>query len=130
MFIRILFSILALTLSLVSPTFSLAAHKDQCGGHVAAHDMSHGGAHQTHAGAAAGKVYAATGKVVLADKATGALTLYHEPVPALNWPAMTMPFGVEDASLLDGLKKDDPVRFDFRIEGQKPVVVDIEKRNP
>lgn len=43
----------------------------------------------------------------------GGVTLSHEPVPALNWPAMTMLFRVEDPALLRGLKVGDRVAFAF-----------------
>ncbi|WP_366514059.1 efflux RND transporter periplasmic adaptor subunit [Rhizorhabdus sp.] len=44
------------------------------------------------------------------------VTLSHGPVPALNWPAMTMEFRITDAALLRGIKVGDEVqvRFDQR----------------
>lgn len=41
------------------------------------------------------------------------VTLSHEPVPAIGWPAMTMTFGLPDASVARGLKPGDRVRFGF-----------------
>ncbi|MDR2745424.1 MAG: copper-binding protein [Desulfovibrio sp.] len=120
---RYIFPVLALSLLFVSPA----------GGACAAHDGEHG--HAAHSGtnhapakSPSGKVYTAKGKVIQIDRAAGKVTIDHEPVPALKWPQMTMPFRVEDASLLDGLKKGSPVRLDFRPEGpgRDPVIVDIE----
>lgn len=41
------------------------------------------------------------------------LTISHQPVPAVGWPAMTMTFRVEQPALLEGVKKGDRVRFAF-----------------
>ncbi|WP_454885395.1 efflux RND transporter periplasmic adaptor subunit [Sphingomonas oryzagri] len=65
---------------------------------------------------------------VVATKATAALyetvgrierltatsvTLSHQPVPAIGWPAMTMTFALPDAGVARGLKTGDRVRFGF-----------------
>jgi Cu(I)/Ag(I) efflux system membrane fusion protein len=44
---------------------------------------------------------------------TGSVTLSHQPVPALGWPAMTMRFALPDPALAKGLKAGDQVRFGF-----------------
>ncbi|OYW24421.1 MAG: hypothetical protein B7Z44_20500 [Caulobacter sp. 12-67-6] len=41
------------------------------------------------------------------------VTISHQPVPAIGWPAMTMTFRVEQPALLKGIKKGDRVRFAF-----------------
>jgi Cu(I)/Ag(I) efflux system membrane fusion protein len=41
------------------------------------------------------------------------VTISHQPVPAVGWPAMTMTFRVEQPALLNGVKKGDSVRFAF-----------------
>lgn len=41
------------------------------------------------------------------------VTLSHEPVPVIGWPAMTMTFALPDASIAQGLKTGDRVRFGF-----------------
>jgi Cu(I)/Ag(I) efflux system membrane fusion protein len=41
------------------------------------------------------------------------VTLSHEPVPAIGWPAMTMTFMLPDARVARGLKAGDRVRFGF-----------------
>jgi Cu(I)/Ag(I) efflux system membrane fusion protein len=119
---RYIFPILALSLLFASPaTPAIAAHD---GGHGAAH----GGTSPAPAKAPDGKVYTAKGKIMQVDKDANRVTIDHEPVPALKWPQMIMPFRVEDASLLDGLKKGGSVRLDFRPDGsgREPVIVDIE----
>ncbi|MEX2469288.1 MAG: efflux RND transporter periplasmic adaptor subunit [Pseudohongiellaceae bacterium] len=46
--------------------------------------------------------------------ADGMVTLAHEPVPSLNWPAMTMGFTTHPAIDLDDYSVGDTVRFEFR----------------
>jgi Cu(I)/Ag(I) efflux system protein CusF len=43
------------------------------------------------------KTHKAVGTVKKVDQAAGRVTLAHEPIPSLKWPAMTMGFGVKDA---------------------------------
>jgi Cu/Ag efflux protein CusF len=57
----------------------------------------------------------------------GAIFLTHEAMPGLM-DAMTMGFEAEDPKLLDGLTPGDPVRFTVRKDGERLVVVSIEKR--
>jgi Cu(I)/Ag(I) efflux system membrane fusion protein len=60
----------------------------------------------------------------------GVITLDHEPVPALKWPAMTMPFPLARPDLAKGLKPGDKVRFTFRQQGDESVITAIEKAKP
>ena len=53
------------------------------------------------------------GKVVSVDHAKLRIKLAHEPIKSLGWSAMLMDFSVENASLLDGLKEGDAVRFEL-----------------
>jgi protein SCO1/2 len=57
----------------------------------------------------------------------GAIFLTHEAMPGLM-EAMTMGFEVEDPKLLDGLAAGDPVRFTVRRDGERLVLVGIEKQ--
>ncbi|MDD5365079.1 MAG: efflux RND transporter periplasmic adaptor subunit [Gallionellaceae bacterium] len=58
-------------------------------------------------------VYSGTARIVAADAGSGALTMQHDPIPALKWPAMTMDFEVRDKAILKGLKKGEAVEFDM-----------------
>jgi Cu(I)/Ag(I) efflux system membrane fusion protein len=60
-------------------------------------------------------VYRAEGKVEGIDD--DGITISHGPVPALQWPAMTMSFGKADAITFSNLKPGDPVHFKFRKGG-------------
>ena len=52
------------------------------------------------AGLAFAQSHQATGVVKRIDSAKGVVTLKHDPVKSLNWPGMTMDFGVRDKKLL------------------------------
>ncbi|MDR2162272.1 MAG: copper-binding protein [Desulfovibrio sp.] len=112
-----IFPALVLTLSLIPAALPLAA---------AAHE------HNPQCASPAAKkaaVYTATGTIVMAEKTAETVAIRHDPVPALNWPAMTMNFRLEDPSLADGLKKGDAVRFDFLQVGAVFTIVDMEPLN-
>jgi Cu/Ag efflux protein CusF len=57
----------------------------------------------------------------------GAVFLTHEAMPGLM-EAMTMGFEAEDPKLLDGLLPGDAVRFTVRRDGERLVLVAIEKQ--
>ncbi|MGH6996683.1 MAG: efflux RND transporter periplasmic adaptor subunit, partial [Phenylobacterium sp.] len=50
------------------------------------------------------------------------VTLSHEPVPAIGWPAMTMTFKLEPPALANGLKVGDQVAFGFEQQPDGAVV--------
>lgn len=79
----------------------------------------------TAARAASAAEHEATGTVSAIDGA--GITLDHAPVPALKWPAMTMPFQLAQPELARGLKAGDAVRFRFRQQGDEYVVTAIER---
>ena len=53
------------------------------------------------------------GKVTEIDLKAGRITLEHEPIPALNWPSMTMGFKVRDPESISTLKANDAVEFEL-----------------
>lgn len=72
-------------------------------------DMGKGAAQDTHA---------AVGTVTAIDAAAGKVTVAHEPVKSLKWPAMTMGFEVKDKEVLRTLEVGNKVRFSFiQIDG-------------
>jgi Cu(I)/Ag(I) efflux system membrane fusion protein len=75
--------------------------------------------------AGAAMEYPATGVVVELDK--DSITLDHAPVPALKWPAMTMPFQWARPELAQGLKPGDRVEFSFRQQGDEHIVTRIQR---
>jgi Cu/Ag efflux protein CusF len=57
------------------------------------------------------------------------VVLTHEALPGLM-QGMTMPFQADDPKLLDGLQPGDPVRFSVHWDGNRIVLVAIEKVVP
>lgn len=54
------------------------------------------------------------------------VTLRHGPIPALDWPAMTMAFAIEGPAQVQDLKPGDAVTFTFVQEGTGPRIVSIQ----
>jgi len=61
--------------------------------------------------AAKAGAYATIGRLNKID--AGSITFSHQPVPALQWPAMTMTFRLSSPTLARGYKVGDRVRFSF-----------------
>ena len=59
----------------------------------------------------AAPIYETVGSIEAIDRS--GVTLSHQPVPAIGWPAMTMTFRVADSALVRGYRKGDRVRFGF-----------------
>ena len=79
------------------------------------------------AAAAAPTSYRGEGVVKAVDAAHAGITLAHEPIPSLKWPAMTMDFKVKDAALLRALKPGQRVVFDLAGEsGGEYTIVSIQ----
>ena len=94
---------LALAALAASTASAAAAHPD--------HDE-----HAGHAAAPAAGSVEGVGVVKKIDAKAGSVTIAHDPIKALNWPAMTMPFKVADKALLAKMKPGAKVRF--QLEGQ------------
>ena len=65
------------------------------------------------------------GIVKAIDAKAGTITIAHGPMPALKWPAMTMKFKVENASLLNGVAVGKKIHFVLKNVGGKPVVTQV-----
>ena len=77
---------------------------------------------QSSGSASSAKTHHARGVVKKVEPKTGQVTLAHEPVKTLNWPAMTMDFQVRDKAVLDKLKAGQTIEFDFEQSGTGYVV--------
>jgi Cu/Ag efflux protein CusF len=71
----------------------------------------------------AAAVYSATGQVEAIGE--GSLTIAHDPIEELSWPAMTMGFSVPNTALVAGIEPGDIVAFSFRREGNDNVITEI-----
>lgn len=57
------------------------------------------------------------GEVKLIDLENQKVTIAHEPIPAINWPAMTMRFTFEDPSMINHVQIGNQVELDFVQQG-------------
>jgi Cu(I)/Ag(I) efflux system membrane fusion protein len=63
-------------------------------------------------------VFRTRGQVVSVELAEGTVTIQHEAVPELKWPGMTMPFDVNDKSMLSRLRPGQQIDFAFKRKGE------------
>lgn len=75
--------------------------------------------------AATQSTHTAVAMVKRVDAKAGTVTLAHEPVKSLNWPAMTMGFKVTDRSLLDKLVEGKKVEVEFKQVGKDYVLTSV-----
>jgi len=74
--------------------------------------------------AAAQSTHSATGVVKKIDAPRSTVTLTHDPIKSLNWPAMTMDFRVRDKAGLARLKPDQKIAFELVEEKKGSYVID------
>ncbi|HEB0852876.1 TPA: cation efflux system protein CusF [Citrobacter braakii] len=67
----------------------------------------------------------ATGVIESIDTENKKITIKHEPIPAVNWPAMTMRFTQVSDTRADDIKPGDKVAFTFVQQGNLSVLRDI-----
>lgn len=72
-----------------------------------------------------GVVHKTSAVVKALDQAKGRVTLAHDPVKTLNWPAMTMGFGVKDKALLDKLAVGKKVDVEFIQQGSNYIITSV-----
>jgi Cu/Ag efflux protein CusF len=76
-------------------------------------------------GAAAQSEHRANGTVTNVDQGAERVTIAHEAIPGIKWPAMTMSFKVKDKALLERVKPGQKVAFALEKSGDEYVVTDI-----
>jgi len=86
------------------------------------------GAAQEHGAHGAAPAYTVRG--VVEEVPTTEMTLAHDAIPALKWPAMTMGFKLADPRLAAGLAPQQAVRFTFSKQGEDYVITAIEGTKP
>lgn len=75
--------------------------------------------------AATKQTHSAKATVKKADSKAGKVTLAHEPVPTLNWPAMSMNFKVKDKALWSKLEDGKNVEVEFVQDGNDYVLTKV-----
>jgi Cu(I)/Ag(I) efflux system membrane fusion protein len=63
------------------------------------------------------------GTAVVKEIADDAITLSHQPIPALKWGAMTMDFALKSAADAQGVKVGDSVMFSFTMDDKQGAVI-------
>lgn len=66
--------------------------------------------------------HVAKGTVKSVDAKAGTVTLDHEPVKSMNWPAMSMTFKVRDKALMEKLGQGKKVEVKFEQRGKDYVI--------
>jgi Cu(I)/Ag(I) efflux system protein CusF len=66
-----------------------------------------------------------TAVVKKVDRAAGRVSLAHDPIKSMDWPAMTMTFTVKDKALLDKLAPGSKVEFEFLHQGTDYVITSV-----
>ncbi len=67
----------------------------------------------------------ATGVIEAIDTAKRTVTIKHQAIPSIHWPAMTMTFKADPPSLLKGLKVGERVNFTLHPAGMNSTVTAI-----
>lgn len=80
----------------------------------------------TKIAAATGPI-SAKGRVLKVDRANATVTINHDPIPALDWPRMTMPFRLKESALTDQVKEGDAMEFFLEKSGSDYVIVKFGK---
>lgn len=70
------------------------------------------------------------GVVLKVDRANATVKIDHDPIPALDWPKMTMPFSLTESALADQVKEGDTVEFFMEKSGSDYVIVKFRKQAP
>lgn len=68
------------------------------------------------------------GTVTAIDAAAGTISLDHEPIAAISWPAMSMQFTAEDPAELQGIAVGDRVSFELKSATVTSVITEISKQ--
>ena len=74
---------------------------------------------------AAATTASATGTVEAVDPAAGKITIAHDPVASLDWPAMTMRFKATPEQIAS-VRPGQAIRFDFEARGMDGTITAIE----
>lgn len=68
------------------------------------------------------KVAQGTGVVKAIHTADGTVTIQHQAIASIHWPAMTMTFKADPPSLLEGIKVGEKVTFTLHPDGMHSTV--------
>lgn len=86
------------------------------------------GSMETSAPAATAGPIRSTGMVTAVDAAAGTISLDHEAIAAINWPAMSMQFTAENPAILQGIAVGDHVTFELKSASESTVVTMVQRQ--
>jgi Cu/Ag efflux protein CusF len=69
-----------------------------------------------------------TGVVTAVDATAGTISLDHEAIPAVSWPAMSMQFTAEDPAILRDIAVGDRVMFQLKSATETSVVTMVHEQ--
>ena len=81
--------------------------------------------HQQVAAASSQGIDMTPAEVRRVDRGSGVIVLRHARVRSMDLPAMTLPFRVRDAGMLDQVKAGDRIRFAAELIGDRPTITRI-----
>jgi Cu(I)/Ag(I) efflux system periplasmic protein CusF len=81
-----------------------------------------------HKGMAAQKSHHGTGTVKSLDATKGTVTIDHEAINSINWPAMTMTFKAKNKAMLQDVRPGEKVDFSLVQSGNDYTVTQIKPR--
>ncbi len=90
------------------------------GGHLQAQSQT-----QQEKAQSLARSFLAVGIVKKVDAGNGIVTIHHQPVAALMWPSMTMPFTVSNRALLERFSVGEKVEFEFLKDEQRVIIIGI-----
>lgn len=82
---------------------------------------------ETTTPASAGPI-TSVGTVTAVDTAAGTISLDHEPIAAISWPAMSMQFTAENPAILQGIAVGDRVSFEIKSATETSVITSVQKQ--
>ena len=82
---------------------------------------------ETTTPASAGPI-TSVGTVTAVDAAAGTISLDHEPIAAISWPAMSMQFTAENPAILQGIAVGDRVSFEIKSATETSVVTMVQEQ--
>jgi Cu(I)/Ag(I) efflux system protein CusF len=77
--------------------------------------------------AAPASTVSGTGVIQQVKADQGRVKIQHDPIPALEWPAMSMYFRVKDKAVLEGVAAGDKVRFNLEKDAKGMAITRMEK---
>ena len=74
---------------------------------------------------AKGAAHKGSGTVQTVDAKAGTVTIAHDPITSMNWPAMTMTFTAKNQKMLEAITSGAKVQFEFVQQGSKYAITSI-----